>query len=113
MAIRWDFKEKCGEVVDHDGNVHNWYEGNALMIITNEWKTDDGRELYSMWGFFVDREHLKNCCGINKGCENMFEGEEWQELSIDTKYCHYWKDIIPALLKVMPHCKITITRSDD
>ena len=112
MAIRWDFKEKCGQVVDHDGNVHNWYEGNALMVITNEWKEGDS-ELYSMWCFFADKDHLKNCCGLTKGHENIFEGEEWQELTIDTKYCHYWKDIITMLMKVMPDCKITITRSKD
>ena len=38
MAIRWDFNHKGGTVTQEHGGTHNWYEGNGLMIVLNEWE---------------------------------------------------------------------------
>ena len=110
--LRWDFKERCGNVVDHNGDVRNWYEGNALMIVLSEWTEDEGKEYYSLHEFFIDKDHMKNCFGLAKGYANIYKCEEWQELTIDMKYCHNWKTIIELVTKVMPNCKITLYRSE-
>ena len=72
MALHWNWDEKCGEAVvtmrtetgEQDYTL-SLYEGNALLIMLSEWE-ENGEKLWSMWNFFADREHAKNCLGLNK-----------------------------------------------
>lgn len=80
MALNWHWKE------DHIGKVYHksldtgkeWvndlYTGNALMI--EIWQDD---KQYCLHSFFCDEEHAKNCLGLNKGHENIFN-EGWEEI---------------------------------
>ncbi|MBP3402250.1 MAG: hypothetical protein J6K85_04225 [Clostridia bacterium] len=64
MALRWDWDKKIGELLikqdDKEFNI-DVYQGNALAIFINEWTDKDGVEKYSMYNFFCDKEHFKNC----------------------------------------------------
>lgn len=72
MALHWKWDEKCGEAVvamrtetgEKDYTI-SLYEGNAFLIMLCEWE-DHGEKLWSMWNFFADKEHAKNCLGLNK-----------------------------------------------
>ena len=107
MALRWDFKEKAGTITEKNGDVRNWYEGNALMIVLNEWE-EKGSEFYSLYWSFFDKEHGKNCLGISKGHDNIFADQPIIELTINRRYCHYWKDIITMFTKAFPEIKIVL-----
>lgn len=73
MSLNWYWSEKCGEATLEqewgDGKLHTFplslYKGNAYMIFLNEWE-ENGVEKYSVWDFWADRDHAKNCLGLNK-----------------------------------------------
>ena len=112
MALRWDWKNKIGEVVINcvwceDGKhkrkdvTYSLYQGNAYMICIYEYK-EDGEDMYNLRWFWADKEHMKNMLGLNpkKGySENCHEDEyhKWKKIRINKKKCNYFKDIIPAL----------------
>lgn len=65
----WDFNEKVGEFIrmNEEGkeNTYNLYVGNAYLIEIAEWE-EDGKELYVINSFALDKDHFKNCLGLNK-----------------------------------------------
>ena len=68
MALRWQWDNKCGEAVFTDGEKEttvNIYEGHAFMIFLKEWKEGEDN-MYSMYSFFADEDHAKNCLGLTK-----------------------------------------------
>ena len=110
MALCWNFKEKCGTVTHEKSGTFNWYEGNGLMIVLNEWKEDE-EDYYSMNWFFCDIDHAKNCLGLNtKGGygENMFSDDPITEVTISRTYSRYWKKLVDVLVKAFPDIKITL-----
>ena len=112
MSLRWDFKRLGGTITCKQGEkeyTHNWYEGNALMIVLNEWKEGDS-DMYSLNWFFADADHAKNCFGISKGHENIFDDCTFTALSINRKYCTQWKKICDLFSKVYPDCVITLNK---
>ena len=109
MAIRWDFNHKGGTVTQEKGGTHNWYEGNALMIVLNEWKEKDS-EYYSMYWFLADKEHAKNCFGLSKEHENIFSDDPITEITISRENCYQWKELVALLTKAFPNVTIELTR---
>ena len=112
MALCWNFKEKGGTITTEKTGTKNWYEGNALMIVLNEW-TEEGKDWHSLAWFFLDKEHAKNCLGLNPKqgySENMFEAEDDSitELVIYRKNCRHWKDLMSVIMKVYPEAKIVL-----
>ena len=64
MALKWDWNKKIGELIikqDENQFTISIYQGNALAIFIHEYKNNEGKEVYSMYNFFCDKEHLKNC----------------------------------------------------
>ena len=63
MALRWQWDECIGELTIKDQAKARLmvYQGNALMIILNEWKNDKGENVWSMYNFFADKGHFDNC----------------------------------------------------
>ena len=64
MALTWDWDKKIGELDIRQGEQDfkiSIFEGNALAIFISEWINDEGKEAYSMYNFFCDKEHFKNC----------------------------------------------------
>lgn len=112
MALRWDFKAKSGTITTAKDGTKNWYEGNALMIVLNEWKEEE-TDYYSLAWFFLDKDHAKNCFGLNpkEGYKsNMFTEEDnpFTELVIYRKNCQRWKDLLSVVQKAFPDCRIIL-----
>ena len=63
MAIRWQWEECIGELeIENQGKAKiKVYQGNALLIFLNEWESEKGEQLWSMYNFFADKNHFKNC----------------------------------------------------
>ena len=63
MALRWQWDECIGELEIENQNKARIkiYQGNALLIFLNEWTSDNGENLWSMYNFFADKGHFDNC----------------------------------------------------
>lgn len=119
MALRWDWKEKCGEatlVQDFGRGLEEHklalYTGNAFLIMLSEWTDDDGNDMYNMYSFWVDKYHMKNCLGLNKKegyTENLYAGRDRiTEIRLDKDRCKHLKDIVPALVQAFDNLKVEI-----
>lgn len=108
--LQWDFNEKVGECVwDYVNEVTlNLYEGNAFLIFVNEFKEGEA-EKYSVWAFFTNEQHMKNCLGLNKKCcdHNIFEGEI-KLVRINKAKCRNYKKIVSLLAQGFDNIKIEI-----
>lgn len=81
MALRWDWNKKIGELQikqDEKEFTINVYQGNALAIFISEWKDSEGVEKYSMYNFFCDKEHFRNCTKD----KTWNYAEEWVKLTL-------------------------------
>ena len=64
MALNWNWDNKIGELLIRQREKEftiSIYQGNALAIFIHEYVNDEGKEVYSMYNFFCDKEHFKNC----------------------------------------------------
>lgn len=82
MALTWDWNKKVGEaVVSQNGKEYtlNLYQGNALLIFLSEYE-EDGKDMYSLWSFWADKEHARSCLGLSKKTDtsNMYTAYESQ-----------------------------------
>ena len=94
MALRWDWDKKIGQLdIRQDGREFkiNVYKGNALAIFINEWKDEKGVERYSMYNFFCDKEHFRNCA------REFNYAEDWVKLTLWKVPKDFWvllKDLV-------------------
>ena len=102
--LLWSWKDKCGEMKMGDHSV-NLYEGNALMIMISEW-TEEGSEKYQVCGFFGDKEHAKNCLGLNKGHENIYADCPWRQITLYRSKSKNWKVFMELAVKAFPDIEI-------
>lgn len=75
MALNWNFatdyfgtlyiKEDYHNNEGEKEYPHPIYSGNAFAIFTNEWE-EEGTKMYSLYSFFTDEKHAKNCFGLTK-----------------------------------------------
>lgn len=105
MALVWTWKDKCGELTSTYETV-NLYEGNALMIMIKEWANDDGTEQYGIRSFFCDKEHAKNCLGLSKGHENIYEDYPWTKLILYRSKSRNWKTFMELAVKAFPEIEV-------
>ena len=106
MALQWLWSEKCGEATLEqtiDGKKKeftlNLYTGNAYLIFISEFE-QDGQEKYSVDSFWVDKNHMMRCLGLEKGSHNIYSGfQTFTKFRLDMDKCRYWKHIVPALKK--------------
>ena len=63
MALRWQWENCIGELEIENQNKARIrvYQGNALLIFLNEWQSEKGESLWSMYNFFADKGHFDNC----------------------------------------------------
>ncbi len=84
MALQWEWKDKCGEITlvqMHPGEEDreyriDLYQGNAYLIMIHEYTDERRGDVYELFGFFNDKQHMKNCLGLNKKggyASNMYE----------------------------------------
>ena len=122
MAIRWNWNEKCGEaIIRQEFNEEvkeytvNLYEGNAFLIFLNEW-VEDEKNMYSLYTFFADETHAKNCLGLTKNHTNIFIEGSWHELikiKINKKKSRNWKKIITLFAQAFDNIGIEIYSEDE
>ena len=112
--LRWDWNnDKVGTWTEKHGDkefTYNLYSGNAVLIMIAEWE-ENGTEKYTVSNFFCDKEHMKNCFGLNKGCDNIFE-DNLKEITIKQDY-RYTKDIIQCIAKAKFTNNIVITLTNE
>ena len=125
MALHWNWNEKVGEAVisqtfngKTESFVRNLYQGNALLIFMNEWTDNDGVDKYSLYSFWADKQHMKNCLGLNPKRKeenfNYFDTPECTltELRLNKKICTNVKDIVDAVTKAFDNITIRIYSED-
>ena len=79
MALHWNWNAKIGGLLIRQGErdfTINVYKGNALAIFIHEYTNDKGQESYSMYNFFCDKEHFRNCA------KSYNYAEEWVKLTL-------------------------------
>lgn len=114
MALHWDWKEKCGEMIinrTHENGTHeeitiSLYEGNAFLIMLEE-----REKTWQMWSFWADETHAKNCLGLTRGTDNMYLNEYTDritEVIFWSKKSHYYKKIVSLLVRAFDDITITI-----
>lgn len=124
MSLNWSWSEKCGEATlvqtytDKSGNdvvnefTLSLYTGNACLIMLYEY-VEDGVEKYSMADFWADKQHMKNCLGLNKK-DGYTENIHDRDCSRITKFklhktkCRYLKDIVAAVTQAFDNITIEI-----
>jgi len=123
MALQWYWDKKVGEAVFD--NVYlsdptkeltiNLYEGNALLIMINEYKDKEtGKDMYDMFGFFCDKQHMNNCLGLTKGHENIYaRNGRLKRISFNKAKSRNYNQIIPALIKAFDDIEIKVYTEGD
>lgn len=103
MSLNWQWSEKVGsveydfpdsKVPESERPVCNLYSGNALLIAV--WEYPNGT--YNMDWFWVDKDHMKNMLGLNKGYENCMNDIGIKSIKLDTNY-RQTPAIVQALVK--------------
>lgn len=89
MALNWNWNSKMGELtIKLIGKEYrlNIYDGNCLGIILTEWKDEQGKDMYQLYTFFADCEHLYRCLGLRKGYNSIFAEGEFVSMRLDMRY---------------------------
>lgn len=110
MSLNWEWNRKCGTVTQTIGRkdyTFDWYEGNALMIAICEF-TENGTEKYQLQWFFCDEGHAKNCLGLSKGHECIFDDGMVKSLTIYRENSRHWEKIVKLFAKAFPDIEITV-----
>lgn len=110
MALHWNFDEKVGTLtaVEKNGKEYELglYEGNAELIILWEYKNEKGEDMWQMYGFFADKEHMKRCLGLAKGYDNSYD--HVTKLRINKARHSDWKNIVTAFARALDNITIEI-----
>lgn len=123
MALQWNWDKKVGEAV-FDGLylndptkelTINLYEGNALLIMINEYKDKEtNKDMYHLFGFFADKTHMNRCLGLVKGYDNIYaRNGRLKKISFNKAKSRNYKQIIPALIKAFDDIGIKIYTEED
>ena len=126
MSLNWQWNSKCGELtfsVTPNGDKNeereytvSLYQGNAFLIFITEYKDETtGKDMYSLWNFWADKEHMKRCLGLVKGYENLFsdDGCRFVKLRLDKSRNHYWKDIVTAVAQAFDEIQIELYKEEE
>ena len=121
MSLNWLWSEHCGEITfeqNWDDGVHEFtvqlYEGNAFLIMLNEWTGEDGKGRWTMWNFFADKEHAKKCLGLQKN----WDGEKrnlhndgmcrFTKIRINKARHSQWKDVVTMFAQAFDNITIEV-----
>ena len=116
MSLNWSWDSCCGEAVFEstywnplEGKdetrqfTTKLYQGNAYLIFIYHYE-ENGEKMYTLHTFFADKEHMKNCLGLNKkwSKDNIFNEDGYSKLvkiSLDKNHNAYVKQIVDALVQ--------------
>lgn len=117
MAIRWFWKEKCGELTftqERDEKTYEYtlslYEGNAFLIMLHEYKNEEDEEMYNMWGFWADKDHAKRCLGLAKDECNIYNDGmcTFKKIRLNKAKSRNWKSIVTMLAQAFDEITIEL-----
>lgn len=118
MALNWNWEDKCGEITlrqIHEGEetkeyTINLYQGNATLIMIQEYTGDNGEDMYELFSFFADKQHMKNSLGLAKGEYNIFNTpyQTITKLCLNKAKNRHWKDIVAAFAAAFDKISIEI-----
>ena len=125
MALQWEWDKKCGEAtllqIDEDGAEREFtlslYKGNAFMIMLHEYTDDNGAEKADLWSFWADKNHAKNCLGLNKreGFSDNIYQRKWERLTrfrLNKNKYPYVKELVQMLSQAFDNITIDIYSED-
>jgi len=109
----WSFKDKIGEATilqGEDEQKLSLYQGNAFLIFLKEFKDEEGNDKHSLWTFFADEQHAKNCLGLSKeGYESIFDSQNMlTKISINKAKYSYTKKLVDLLVRAFDEIQINI-----
>lgn len=123
MALQWHWDEKVGEAVFDDLYLDdptkeltvNLYEGNAFLIFVHEYKDKDtGDDMYNVYSYFGDKEHMNMCLGLAKGYDNIFlHGGRLKKISFNKAKSRNYKQVVSALVRAFDNIEIKIYTEGD
>lgn len=128
MSLNWEWNEKCGEITLEQyrndlGETKKFpltlYKGNAFLIMLHEFKDEEsGEDMYNMAGFFLDKEHAKNCLGLNKkrGYGDNIYQTDYQRISklrINKNKYPYTKDLVQMFVQAFDNITIEVVSEED
>ena len=91
MAVNWSWKAKMGTITFEDYPDEgekptrfkvNIYRGNCLAVFINEWKNEDGKDMYDLFALFADEQHVKR---ISKDYPSLF-WHKVKKIEVNTFY---------------------------
>lgn len=118
MSVNWSWDGKCGEItvsqrVDDRKGWEEYkvsvYNGNCLAVFLYEF-IEDGEEKYNFWSFFSDKDHAKNCLGLSKGANNIFDTpyQRITKIRLNKKKCRYFKDLVALFAQAFDNISIEV-----
>lgn len=119
MALEWNFKKKVGEAIIKQKDTTytvNLYNGNAYLIFIYEYVDEKtGNNMYSLWTFWGDKVHAKNCLGITKGHDNIYEDEfdKIIKFRFNKTKCRNVNEIIGLIVKAFDNIDIEVYTEED
>ena len=127
MSVNWNWSDKCGEITlvqMHPGEEDNeftitLYNGNCFLVMLHEFKdAETGEDMYDFFGFFSDKEHAKNCLGLNKkkGYDNNIYCTPYQKftkLRVNKKKCRYTKDMVTLFAEAFDDITIEVYSEEE
>ena len=118
MSLNWLWSERCGEIIAEgmygDGQWHEYtlrlYKGNAFLIMLSE---NDEDNTYTVSGFFVSKDHAKNCLGLDKKDKDSYniyqqDHNRWKKVRLNKAKYPYTKDLTTMLVQAFDHIEIEI-----
>lgn len=103
MSVNWSWKEKKGVMYFKQSHPTagdfkfkvNIYGANCLGALIYDYKDEETKkDMYEFFGFWGNLEHLKNCLGLKKGYNNIYNDKGFQvvlKVKLNTYYKNYLK----------------------
>lgn len=119
MSVNWNWNDKCGEVTlkqMHPGEADreftiSLYNGNCMVVMLHEFKDrETGEDMYNFFSFFSDKDHAKNCLGLSKGANNIFDTDyqKFTKIRLNKKKCRYFKDLVALFAQAFDNITIEV-----
>lgn len=120
MALNWKWEDRIGTMTLRQGANEfdlSLYEGNAYLIMLHEYE-EDGKNLYTMYSFFADKEHMKNMLGLSKKNhygENFLNepGNKATKFRINKKKYSHTKELVTALAEAFDDITIELFTEEE
>lgn len=119
MSVNWNWDDKCGEVTvkqmhpkesDREFTI-SLYNGNCMVVMLYEYKDKEtGEDMYNFFSFFSDKDHAKNCLGLLKGANNIFDTDyqKFTKVRLNKKKCRYFKDLVALFAQAFDNITIEV-----